>query len=214
METKKEHWCPNPQMILVNLQGLNMLKIALWPNHRMNFQDMGERWDRRSLLVEEIVAIFKELDINYRLLPLDVNIQTLPQVESSRYPTAWTPPAIWSSRHEPHFSNIFDQCIMLLISWRRTKDTRPWRRFFNGLFFTIFFLWQDLGSWRGFFNSFLLHPSLARQHCTRSSICFIICQTWAAREFNSFRFRNIDVINWMGYGWTGDVTKNLQFWMK
>lgn len=94
METKKEHWCPNPQMILVNLQGLNMLKIALWPNHRMNFQDMGERWDRRSLLVEEIVAIFKELDINYRLLPLDVNIQTLPQVESSRYPTAWTPPAI------------------------------------------------------------------------------------------------------------------------
>jgi hypothetical protein len=68
---------------------LNMVRMAIWPTHRMNFQDMGERFIRRSLLVEELMKIFKDLDIQYRLMPLDINVRAMPTT-SDRLPPSWT----------------------------------------------------------------------------------------------------------------------------
>jgi hypothetical protein len=56
----------------------------------MNHQDMGERFIRRSLLLDEMMKIFRELDIQYRLLPLDINGRALPPVMSDRLPANWT----------------------------------------------------------------------------------------------------------------------------
>jgi hypothetical protein len=56
----------------------------------MNHQDMGERFIRRSLLLNEMMKIFRELDIQYRLLPLDINVRALPPVMSDRLPANWT----------------------------------------------------------------------------------------------------------------------------
>lgn len=74
--------------IFKDVEELNRLKIAVWLTHRMNHQDMGERWSRRSLLVEEMVKIFRELDIQYRLLPIDINVRAMPPapVNSTRLP--------------------------------------------------------------------------------------------------------------------------------
>ncbi|KAK6118841.1 hypothetical protein DH2020_047408 [Rehmannia glutinosa] len=57
-------------------------KIALMKERitRMNHQDMGERWARRALLVEEMVKTFRDLDIEYRLLPMDVNVRNMPPI--------------------------------------------------------------------------------------------------------------------------------------
>jgi mechanosensitive ion channel protein 4/5/6/7/8/9/10 len=66
-----------------------MVKVAIWPTHRMNFQDMGERYIRRSLLIEELMKIFRDLDIQYRLMPLDINVRALPTT-SDRLPASWT----------------------------------------------------------------------------------------------------------------------------
>ncbi|KAK7280608.1 hypothetical protein RJT34_25673 [Clitoria ternatea] len=88
-DDKKEHWYPSPFIVLRDYDQLNMVKIAIWPTHRMNFQDMGERFVRRSLLIEEMIKIFQELDINYRLLPLDINVRALPTT-SERIPPSWT----------------------------------------------------------------------------------------------------------------------------
>lgn len=73
-------------IIFKDVEDLNKLRIAVWLTQRMNHQDMGERWTRRSLLVEEMVKIFRELDIQYRLLPLDINIRALPPATSNVYP--------------------------------------------------------------------------------------------------------------------------------
>uniref|UniRef100_A0A5B7C696 Mechanosensitive ion channel protein n=1 Tax=Davidia involucrata TaxID=16924 RepID=A0A5B7C696_DAVIN len=78
IENKKDHWYSSPTVVLMNLEELNKLKMSVWLRHRMNHQDMGEKWSRRALVVEEMVKIFKELDIEYRLLPLDINIRRLP----------------------------------------------------------------------------------------------------------------------------------------
>ena len=76
-------------IVLRDVEDMNRLKISLWPSHRMNHQDMGERWARRALLVEEMIKIFRELDIEYRMLPLDVNVRNMPAITSTRLPSNW-----------------------------------------------------------------------------------------------------------------------------
>ncbi|XAR61593.1 hypothetical protein NMG60_11016058 [Bertholletia excelsa] len=87
---KSDHWYPDPMIVLRDVEDMNRLKISLWLSHRMNHQDMGERWARRALLVEEMIKIFRELDIEYRMLPLDVNVRNMPSVTSTRLPSTWS----------------------------------------------------------------------------------------------------------------------------
>ncbi|KAL5140275.1 Mechanosensitive ion channel protein 6 [Glycine soja] len=89
IDNKKEHWYPSPLIVYRDYDQLNMVRLAIWPTHRMNFQDMGERFVRRSLLLEEMIKIFRELDINYRLLPMDINVRATPTT-SDRLPPSWT----------------------------------------------------------------------------------------------------------------------------
>lgn len=94
IESKKEHWYPAPTVIIKEMEDLTRLRVAVWAQHRMNFQDIVERFARRSLLLEEMVKMFKELDIQYRLYPLDINVRSIPEFSSSdRMPPTWgTPP--------------------------------------------------------------------------------------------------------------------------
>ncbi|KAL9403769.1 hypothetical protein Peur_000741 [Populus x canadensis] len=90
IESKKGHWYPSPLIIFKDAEDLTRVRIAVWLTHRMNHQDMGERFIRRSLLLDEMMKIFRELDIQYRLLPLDINVRALPPVMSDRLPANWT----------------------------------------------------------------------------------------------------------------------------
>ncbi|RWW81132.1 hypothetical protein BHE74_00010505 [Ensete ventricosum] len=90
MENKKEHWYPNPLVVLRDVDDMNRLRISIWMRHRINFQDMGERWARRELVMQEMIKVLRELDIEYRMLPIDVNLRNMPVVDSSRLPSTWT----------------------------------------------------------------------------------------------------------------------------
>ncbi|MFQ6621009.1 hypothetical protein Gotur_001428 [Gossypium turneri] len=92
IEHKSDHWCPTPMVIFKELEELNRVRIAIWLQHKMNHQDMGERWARRALLVEEMVKIFNDLDIKYRLYPIDINVCSMPTVASDHLPPNWTVP--------------------------------------------------------------------------------------------------------------------------
>ncbi|MBA0843963.1 hypothetical protein Goarm_001100, partial [Gossypium armourianum] len=52
IEHKSDHWYPDPMIIFKELEELNRVRIAIWLTHRMNHQDMGERFTRRALLIE------------------------------------------------------------------------------------------------------------------------------------------------------------------
>ncbi|KAF9600450.1 hypothetical protein IFM89_009365 [Coptis chinensis] len=90
IESKKEHWHAAPFVVLKEVEDMNRLKWAVWVTHTMNHQDMGERWVRRAHLTEEMVKIFKELDIEFRMLPLDVNVRNMAPLSSTRLPSNWT----------------------------------------------------------------------------------------------------------------------------
>lgn len=105
VDNKTEHWCTAPMIVMRDVVDMNRLKWSVWLTHKMNFQDMGERWVRRALLVEQMVKIFRELDIEYRLLPLDVNVRNMPPINSSRLPSNWT-------------TNSWGRCSRWKIRWK------------------------------------------------------------------------------------------------
>ena len=90
VENKSDHWQPEPMIVVRDVEDMNRLKISIWLSHRSNFQDMGGRWERRALLVEKLIKILKDLDIEYRMLPLDINVRSIPPLSSNRIPSNWT----------------------------------------------------------------------------------------------------------------------------
>ncbi|KAL0913300.1 hypothetical protein M5K25_016750 [Dendrobium thyrsiflorum] len=79
MENKKDHWYPGAQMVIKDFEEINKLHVSLWMRHRINLQDMDLRWRRREPVVLEIIRILRELDIEYRMLPI-----------SDRFPSTWS----------------------------------------------------------------------------------------------------------------------------
>ncbi|EHA8590595.1 Mechanosensitive ion channel protein [Cocos nucifera] len=90
MVNKNEHWYPDPSVVLRDVDDMNRLRISIWMRQRINFQDMGLRWARRELVLEELIRILREIDIEYRMLPLDVNVRDMPAVTSTRVPSTWS----------------------------------------------------------------------------------------------------------------------------
>ncbi|XP_008220553.1 PREDICTED: mechanosensitive ion channel protein 10-like [Prunus mume] len=74
LERNSQHWHPNHNLVVVEIENLNKLKMGLYVNHTMNFQEFGEKNKRRTELVIELKKILEELNITYNLLPQEVHI--------------------------------------------------------------------------------------------------------------------------------------------
>ena len=61
-------------MVVKEIENVNKIKMALFFNHTMNFQDFAERNRRRSDLVLEMKKIFDDLSIKYNLLSQEVQV--------------------------------------------------------------------------------------------------------------------------------------------
>ncbi|GMQ06001.1 hypothetical protein CsSME_00050768 [Camellia sinensis var. sinensis] len=69
LESKPQHWRPNHSVQVKDIEDVNKMKMALFVNHTINFQNYVERGNRRSDLVLELKKIFEELGIKFHLLP-------------------------------------------------------------------------------------------------------------------------------------------------
>jgi len=76
-------------VVLRDVDDTNKLKASIWCRHTINFHDMGLRFERRELLLQEMIKILRDLEIEYRMLPLDVNVRNAPTIQSSRMPSTW-----------------------------------------------------------------------------------------------------------------------------
>ncbi|XP_050220240.1 mechanosensitive ion channel protein 10-like [Mercurialis annua] len=75
LESSPQHWHPNHSVVVKEIENVNKLKMALYCNHTMNFQEFGEKNKRRTELVLEIKRIFEELSVKYCLLPQQVHLR-------------------------------------------------------------------------------------------------------------------------------------------
>nr|WGO49551.1 mechanosensitive ion channel protein B071963 [Torenia fournieri] len=86
LESKPQHWSPNHSVQIKEIVDVNKMNMALYVTHTINFQNSGERGNRRSDLVFQLKKIFEELGIKYRLLPQElqiINYVTTPTTSAS-----------------------------------------------------------------------------------------------------------------------------------
>ncbi|KAL6528820.1 hypothetical protein OROMI_028996 [Orobanche minor] len=74
LEKNPQHWHPNHNVVVKEIENVNKIKMALFFNHTMNFQDFAEKSRRKTDLVLEMKKIFEELSIGYDLLPQEVRL--------------------------------------------------------------------------------------------------------------------------------------------
>ncbi|XP_058783343.1 mechanosensitive ion channel protein 7-like [Vicia villosa] len=87
MEGKLEYWHPSPTIKLYDNQMLDMVKVVVWPTFRNNIQNMEDRCIMRSLLIEELMMIFRYLEIVY-WMPL--NFKAFPITQDCLPVSFWT----------------------------------------------------------------------------------------------------------------------------
>ncbi|XP_022960737.1 mechanosensitive ion channel protein 10-like [Cucurbita moschata] len=80
LESKPQFWRPNHSVIVKEIENVNKMKLSLYINHTINFQNYGDRSSRRSDLVLELKKIFEDLGIKYHLLPQEVQLNYLSSV--------------------------------------------------------------------------------------------------------------------------------------
>ncbi|KAL3500843.1 hypothetical protein ACH5RR_039936 [Cinchona calisaya] len=74
LEKNPSYWHPNHNVVVKEIENVNKIKMAVFFNHTMNFQNYGEKNRRRSEFVLEMKRIFEELNIKYDLLPQEVHL--------------------------------------------------------------------------------------------------------------------------------------------
>ncbi|KAL4285006.1 hypothetical protein GQ457_16G001860 [Hibiscus cannabinus] len=79
LEANSTIWHPNQLVVVKEIENVNKLKMALYCNHTMNFQDFREKNKRKTDLIIELKRIFEELGIRYNLLPQHVNLNQVNQ---------------------------------------------------------------------------------------------------------------------------------------
>ncbi|XP_047147393.1 mechanosensitive ion channel protein 10-like isoform X2 [Vigna umbellata] len=83
LESRPQHWRPNHNVVVKDIENVNKLKIALYVTHTINFQNYGEKNNRRSELVLELKKIFEDLNIKYHLLPQEVHLSYVRSQDST-----------------------------------------------------------------------------------------------------------------------------------
>ncbi|KAK4422192.1 Mechanosensitive ion channel protein 10 [Sesamum alatum] len=74
LEKNPQHWHPNHNLVVKEIENVNKIKMTLFFNHTMNFQDYPEKSRRKTDLVLEMKKIFEDLNIRYDLLPQEVHL--------------------------------------------------------------------------------------------------------------------------------------------
>ncbi|CAA3001734.1 mechanosensitive ion channel 10-like [Olea europaea subsp. europaea] len=74
LEKSPQQWHRNHNVVVKEIENVNKIKMALFFNHTMNFQDIAEKCRRKTELVLEMKKIFEELNIRYDLLPQEVHL--------------------------------------------------------------------------------------------------------------------------------------------
>ncbi|KAK6927238.1 Mechanosensitive ion channel MscS [Dillenia turbinata] len=83
LKSNTQYWHPNHSIVVKEIENLSKMKMALYFNHTMNFQNFPEKNKRRTELIIEMKKIFEDLKIKFSLLPQEVRLSNLDAVSNS-----------------------------------------------------------------------------------------------------------------------------------
>ncbi|KAF2287156.1 hypothetical protein GH714_038468 [Hevea brasiliensis] len=74
LKSNPRRWRPDHSLQFKEIENMNKMKVILYFNHTINFQDIIKKGKRRSELVLHMRIIFDVLGIKYKLLPQQVDL--------------------------------------------------------------------------------------------------------------------------------------------
>ncbi|XP_010453270.1 PREDICTED: mechanosensitive ion channel protein 10 [Camelina sativa] len=74
LEQNPHHWSPVHTVVVKEIENMNKLKMALYSNHTITFQEYRERNIRRTEQSLAIKRMLEDLHIDYTLLPQEVHL--------------------------------------------------------------------------------------------------------------------------------------------
>uniref|UniRef100_A0A1J3E2A6 Mechanosensitive ion channel protein n=1 Tax=Noccaea caerulescens TaxID=107243 RepID=A0A1J3E2A6_NOCCA len=77
LEQNPQHWSPIHTVVLKEIENMNKLKMALYTNHTLTFQEYRERNLRRTEQYMAVKKMLEDLHIEYTLLPQHVHLTKL-----------------------------------------------------------------------------------------------------------------------------------------
>ncbi|KAF8115925.1 hypothetical protein N665_0025s0364 [Sinapis alba] len=77
LEQNPQHWSPIHTVVVKEIENMNKLKMALYSNHTITFQEYRERNIRRTEQSLAIKKMLEDLHIDYTLLPQQVHLTKL-----------------------------------------------------------------------------------------------------------------------------------------
>ncbi|KAJ7513551.1 hypothetical protein O6H91_23G004100 [Diphasiastrum complanatum] len=78
IESLPQFWYPDFGIICKDIEDHNKMKMGLWMQHHLNFQEAGERYQRRSNLLLYMKQQLEDLGIGYQLPKQEIIVRGLP----------------------------------------------------------------------------------------------------------------------------------------
>ncbi|KAM1528802.1 hypothetical protein ACFX1Z_018092 [Malus domestica] len=88
LDSNTQHWLPGHSVVVKDIEDVNRMKMALYVTHTINFQNYGDKTNRRSDLVLELKKILEDLGIKYHLLPQEVHLRYV-RSSTAELPPTW-----------------------------------------------------------------------------------------------------------------------------
>lgn len=87
------YWHRDHSVQIKEIENMNKMKMVLFVNHKMNFQNYLEKMNRRTELMLGLKEIFEILGIRYHLLPQEVHIGYVGSLAPATLIHAMPPPS-------------------------------------------------------------------------------------------------------------------------
>ncbi|KAG0617287.1 hypothetical protein M758_5G179000 [Ceratodon purpureus] len=81
IESLPQYWYPTFRLVCKDIEDSNRMKMALWMQHHMNFQEAGERWQRRSNMILHMKTCMEELKIGFMLPRQEITVTGIPLLD-------------------------------------------------------------------------------------------------------------------------------------
>lgn len=78
IEGLPQFWYPDFRIICDKIQDSNKMNMNIWMRHRLNFQDGGERFQRRSNMLMYLKQQLEDLGIGYHLPTQQITVTGIP----------------------------------------------------------------------------------------------------------------------------------------
>ncbi|BBM98050.1 mechanosensitive ion channel protein 4/5/6/7/8/9/10 [Marchantia polymorpha subsp. ruderalis] len=91
IESLPQFWYPVFRIVCKDIEDSTRMKMALWVQHHLNYQESGERWQRRSNMILHMKTQLQDLGIGFHLPRQEITVTGVPVLDVPPHRSIPTP---------------------------------------------------------------------------------------------------------------------------